>query len=295
MSMCRENLQHTQEFQKHYHDKHTKPKSYVPGDKVWLNSKYIKTKRNCKLEFKFFKPFWILHLVGKQGYKLELPKRWRIHDVFNVSLLEQDTTRKRRVDKKTSQLEFEDDSEGEEYKVEAICDSTVYAKESESGQLPGLYYLISWKDFPEEENTWEPASAIQHLRRLVSTFHKENPDKPTATSTPVDTAPPTARPTVKPGARNNKRKRGRPAKASSTSKRSKKNWALVSPSSRPLFGFFLPKVRRFFHQRIQLLPNRTPEASGFSALTMLRFSSSVPTSLGGFLSIISWVSSTNSS
>ena len=69
-----------------------------------------------------------------------------------MSLLEQDTTRKGRVDEKTSQLEFEDDGEGEEYEVEAICDSAVYAKESESGQLPGLYYLISWKGFPEEEN-----------------------------------------------------------------------------------------------------------------------------------------------
>ena len=140
-----------------------------------------------------------------------------------MSLLEQDITRKGRVDKKTSQLEFEDDGEGKKYEVEAIRKSAVYTKESESGQLSGLYYLISWKGFSEEENTWEPASAIQHLRRLVSTFHKENPDKPTATSTPVDTAPPTARPTVKPGDRNNKRKRGRPAKANNTRKRSKKN------------------------------------------------------------------------
>ena len=223
MSVCRKNLQHAQKLQKRYHDKHAKPKSYAPGDKVWLNSKYIKTKRNRKLEFKFFGPFRVLHPVGKQAYKLELPKRWRIHDVFHMSLLEQITTRKGRVDEKTSQLEFEDDGEGKEYEFEAIRDSAVYAKESESGQLPGLYYLISWKEFPKEENTWEPASAIQHLRRLVSTFHKKNPDKPTATSTPVDTAPLTARPTVKPGARNNKRKRGRPAKASSTSKRSKKN------------------------------------------------------------------------
>ena len=153
ISMCRKNLQHAQELQKRYHDKHAKPKSYAPGDKVWLNSKYIKTKRNRKLEFKFFGPFRVLHPVGKQAYKLELPKRWRIHNVFHMSLLEQNTMRKGRVDKKSLQLEFEDDGEGEEYKVEAICDSAVYAKKSESGQLPGLYYLISWKDFPEEKNT----------------------------------------------------------------------------------------------------------------------------------------------
>ena len=155
MSMCRENLQHAQELQKRYHDKHAKPTSYAPGDKVWLNSKYMKTKRNRKLKFKFFGPFQVLHPVGKQVYKLELPKRWRIHNVFHVSLLEQDITRKGRVDKKTSQLEFENDGEGEEYEVEEICDSTVYAKESQSGQLLSLYYLIYWKGFPEEENTWE--------------------------------------------------------------------------------------------------------------------------------------------
>ena len=47
-----------------------------------------------------------------------------------------------------------------EYKVEAIRNSAVYSKESKSGHLPGLYYLISWKRYPEKENTWEPASAV---------------------------------------------------------------------------------------------------------------------------------------
>ena len=88
MAACRENLQHAQELQKRAHDKGTKPRSYAPGEKVWLNSKYIKTKRNWKLEAKFFEPFRVLHLVGSQAYKLELPKQWKIHDVFHVSLLE---------------------------------------------------------------------------------------------------------------------------------------------------------------------------------------------------------------
>ena len=154
IAACRENLQHVQELQKRAHDKGTKPRSYTSSEKVWLNSKYIKTKRNRKLEAKFFGPFRVLHPVGSQAYKLELPKRWRIHDVFHVSLLEQDTTRKGRVDEKTAeQLEFEAGGDNEEYEVEGICDSAVYARESETGYLPGLYYLVSWKGYPEDENT----------------------------------------------------------------------------------------------------------------------------------------------
>ena len=91
--ICRENLHHAQKLQKRAHDKGVKPRSYAPGEKVWLNSKFIKTKRNRKLEAKFFGPFRVLYPVGKQAYKLELPKKWRIHDIFHVSLLEQDTSR----------------------------------------------------------------------------------------------------------------------------------------------------------------------------------------------------------
>ena len=175
-----------------------------------MNSKYIKTKRNRKLEAKFFGPFRVLHPVGKQAYKLELLRNWRIYDVFHVSLLEQDSTRKGRVDEVVRQMEFDAGyGDGGEYEVEAIRDSAVYARESESGHLPGLYYLVSWKGYPEEENTWEPASAVQHLRKLISSFHKDHPDKPTATSPAIDTAPPMARLTIKP-TEPLKRKQGRP-------------------------------------------------------------------------------------
>ena len=93
--------------------------------------------------------------------------------------------------------------------MDSICDSAVYARESEAGHLLGLYYLVSWKGYPEDESTWEPASAVQHLRKLVSTFHKDHPDKPTATSPPIDLAPPMAKRTAPPNV-NGKRKRGQP-------------------------------------------------------------------------------------
>ena len=88
MTVCRENLHHAQELQKQAHDKSVKLRSYVPSNKVWLNSKYIKTKWNRKLEAKFFGLFWLLHPVGKQAYRLKLLKKWRVHNVFHVSLLE---------------------------------------------------------------------------------------------------------------------------------------------------------------------------------------------------------------
>ena len=64
MTVYRKNLYHTHELQKQAHNKPVKYKSYVSGNQVWLNSKYIKSKQNCKLEAKFFKPFWVLHSVG---------------------------------------------------------------------------------------------------------------------------------------------------------------------------------------------------------------------------------------
>ena len=133
--------------------------------------------------------------------------------------MEQEITRKEQL-KKVSGLNVGDNSE--EYKVEAIWDSAVYAIESKSGHLPELYYLVAWKGYPEEENIWEPVLAVQHLNKLISLFHKHYLKKPTPTSPPVDSAPPIAKPKVKPMAKSiTKWKRGQPA--INTNKQAKKN------------------------------------------------------------------------
>ena len=75
MTVYQQNLHHAQELRNRAHNKGVKPQSYAPGDKVWLSSKHLKTKRNRKLEAKFLSPFRVLHPVGKQAYKLKLPKK----------------------------------------------------------------------------------------------------------------------------------------------------------------------------------------------------------------------------
>ena len=66
-------------------------------------------------------------------------------------LLKQNTIKKKQIDKNETKLNAGNDSKG--YKVEAICNSAVNAKESKSDNLPNLYYLIPWKDYIEEGNT----------------------------------------------------------------------------------------------------------------------------------------------
>ena len=119
MTVCQQNLHHAQELQKRAYDKGVKPQSYVPGNKVWLSSKHLKTKRNRKLEAKFFGLFQVLHPVGKQTYKLELPKKWRIHNIFHVSVLEQNTTKKGQVN--YTQLDFKFEvGDDKEYEIDGI-------------------------------------------------------------------------------------------------------------------------------------------------------------------------------
>ena len=63
-----------------------------------------------------------------------------------MSLLEQETTRRGRVDNKAlpereKELEFQV-GDTKEYEVEAIIDSAVYGQQANNNQMPGLYYLV---------------------------------------------------------------------------------------------------------------------------------------------------------
>src|SRR5713226_7395790 len=58
-------------------------------------------------------------------------------------------------------------NEVEEYEVKEILDSQKYQGK--------LQYLINWKGYPSEENSWEPATTIKEdVPHLVTKFHKEH-------------------------------------------------------------------------------------------------------------------------
>ena len=140
------------------------------------------------------------------------------------------------------------------YEVEAIIDSAIYAKEAEK-HLPGLYYLVFWKGYPEEKGIWGPFSTVIHLRKMISAFHKDHPEKPTATSSLLNSTSPMAKLSVKPPVKSFvKRKSSRPI---SSTKWAKKcdigQWGFSFPVLVRLKGFLTNFVKlREFYQLCEL-------------------------------------------
>lgn len=78
-------------------------------------------------------------------------------------LLEQDTIRKRQVNKTLPEPEREFQAENNKnYKVESIVNNIIYNKEIKS-QMLGLYYLVLSIGYLDKKSTWEPLIAIMHL------------------------------------------------------------------------------------------------------------------------------------
>jgi hypothetical protein len=60
---------------------------FTKGQKVWLDSRNLKTIYHKKMAPKREGPFLITEVLSPITYQLELPLSWKIHDVFHVTLL----------------------------------------------------------------------------------------------------------------------------------------------------------------------------------------------------------------
>ena len=119
--------------------------------------KNLKTKRKTKrLDHVKVGPFLIAEQKGTVSYRLELPPDAKIHPVFHISLLEPAHP------SATLQTTFHyQEQEDDEYEVEKIVD---YDRNSQR-------YLIKWKGYPSEENTWEPLTNL-NCSKMLRQYHQ---------------------------------------------------------------------------------------------------------------------------
>ncbi|QRW26785.1 Retrotransposable element Tf2 protein [Rhizoctonia solani] len=136
---------------------------YSIGEKVWLDAKNVEIRSNSnKLDPKRLGPFKITEKISSHAYRLELPETMKIHDVSYVGLLS-------KVHESPSQPLPErpppETIEGEEeYEVEQIIDS--------KQQKGKWFYLIKWKGYGPEDNSWEPEELLEHSQEEIKRFNQ---------------------------------------------------------------------------------------------------------------------------
>ena len=161
------------DMSRHYNAHHQHSHPFKKGDKVWLDSRNIKTTRPTKkLDDKWFGPFEIEEVLPSNACRLKLTPAFRnVHPVFNTTLLRlyQDDLITARPQPTHPPPDI--DEEGEEaYEVEKILDSK-YSR----GRLE---YLVKWKGYGPEHNSWEPESNLNNAPQKVAQFHRTHPTAP---------------------------------------------------------------------------------------------------------------------
>jgi hypothetical protein len=153
-------------MRKHYDMKQKAMEPLMKGELVMLNGRNIRAKHRCKkLEDKMLGPFKVLSVGSKVGYcKLKLPDSWKVHPVFYIEWLE----RYKRTDPKKQIIEMK--AEGQDCVMESIIAS------GPSDDNPNHHvFLVKWKDFTQEENTWETYENVaEHDMKFIEDYYDRN-------------------------------------------------------------------------------------------------------------------------
>jgi len=156
-------LKKTQGEMKRYADRSRKEtEKWGKGDRVLLSTKDLVFKERPvrKLTERYIGPYVIEKVVSLNAVKLRLPSSMRIHLVVNVSQIVWYKEQVRGQKKEEGKLvEVE---EVEEWEVEKILNKK---------KMRGVEkYLIQWKYFTAEGDTWERRENLKNAEELIEEF-----------------------------------------------------------------------------------------------------------------------------
>ena len=153
----------SQESMKRSADKNRIDHEFRVGDLVTLSMKNVaSTRPSAKLDFKRVGPFRLMERIGPNTFRLQLPENMKIHDTFNVKLLEPYHARE-------GQDVLNPDGVGgrAEHEIVSIVSSKLRWKK--------FCYEVLWRDQPRGPTTWEPVSVLEGYPHLVDEFHAKYP------------------------------------------------------------------------------------------------------------------------
>ncbi|XP_059064689.1 uncharacterized protein LOC131856783 [Cryptomeria japonica] len=135
-----ENLQHAQNQQKIYADRHRIERAFEVDDMVFLR----------------LQPYQVLRRVGEVAYEVELPPGGKIHNVFHVSCLKKALGQHITVSPDLPPM----DAEG---KLTLVPEEILEVRERQLRSKMIREYLVRWRNLPVEDATWEGEAILQHL------------------------------------------------------------------------------------------------------------------------------------
>ena len=161
-------LAKAQEDMRKYTDRHrTEAVEYKVGDLVLLSTKDFKCqmigRRSEKLTEIFVGPYRVKAIISSNAVELELPSTIKIHLVVNVSRIRRYTSQVNGQKKEVPQPVVIKGEEG--WKVEKILNKRKVRGKNK--------YLVQWKGFIAEGNTWENRQNLENGGELLKKFEEE--------------------------------------------------------------------------------------------------------------------------
>jgi hypothetical protein len=142
--------------------------TFDEGQEVLLSSKHINIQHSGsrKLLPRYIGPFKILKKIGPVAYKLQLPANMKCHNVFHVSLLHAYRKSGRYQPPPPPLL-----IDGEyEYEVADILKHRGTRRRQ---------FLVAWKNYTAEHNTWEPEANLANCADLLQKYWASVPNNGT--------------------------------------------------------------------------------------------------------------------
>jgi len=155
----------TQEEMKRYADRsRKKTEKWKKGDRILLSTKDLvfKERPTKKLTERYVGPYVIEEVVSTNAVKLRLPSSMRIHPVVNVSWIVQ----------YKEQVKGQRKEKGKPVEIEGIEELEV-EKILNKKKIRGVEkYLVRWKGFTAEGDTWEKKENFKNAEEALEEFEE---------------------------------------------------------------------------------------------------------------------------
>jgi len=156
-----------EEMRKYTDRKRREGVEYKAGDLVLLSTKelkwHMKGRRSEKLTERFVGPYKVKSIISANAVELQLPSTLHIHPVVNVSKLQMYRPQiERQKATKLAPVIVEGE---EEFEVEKILN-----KRKTRGKDK---FLVRWKGYTAEADTWEDRGNLKNVGKLVEEFERE--------------------------------------------------------------------------------------------------------------------------